>query len=248
MREILTGYHAIEERLKEGTIEGTLYLARENSRIMRLLGDARKIGIPIRRESMEALDRLCGHGDHRGAVLVVTGAAAGRRALSLESIVAGLPEDRGLVLVLCGITDPHNFGAILRSADQFRVDLVVMPERRSVRDSETVARTSAGADAYVPTIVVPNLVRSLALLKEAGFWIYGADVSGKAVDRTKLSGRTALVLGSEGSGLPRLAAAQCDALVRIPAEGHFDSFNVSVAAGILLYEARRQQGFFRDRE
>jgi len=246
MREILTGYHAIEERLKEGTIEGTLFIARENSRITRLLGAARKTGIPIRRESAETLDDLCGHRDHRGAVLIVTGAATGRRALSLESVIASLPTDRGLVLVLCGITDPHNLGAILRSADQFRVDCVVMPERRSARDSETIARTSAGAVAYVPLIVVANLVRSLVLLKEAGFWIYGADAAGEPVDRSKLSGRTALVMGSEGSGLPRLAAEQCDALVRIPADGHVDSFNVSVAAGILLYEARRQQGFFQD--
>ncbi len=248
MREILTGYHAIEERLKEGSIEGTLYVARENSRIARLLGDARKTGIPIRRENMQALDRLCGHADHRGAVLVVTGTTAERRAPSLESVLSGLPEGRGLVLVLCGITDPHNLGAILRSADQFRVDLVVLPERRSARDSEIIARTSAGAAAYVPLIVVPNLVRSLAVLKDAGFWIYGADVAGEPVDRTTLSGRTALVLGSEGSGLPRLATEQCDALVRIPAEGHLDSFNVSVAAGILLYEVRRQQGFFRNGE
>lgn len=245
MSEIVTGYHAIEELLREGRVEGSLHLERENPRIERLMVAARRSGLSIIRESPGALDRMCGHGDHRGALLVVTGRRSGEGVLTIDRFVAELASEQALVLVLCGVTDPQNLGAILRSADQFQVDLVVLPERRAAHESETVARASSGAAAYVRSTVVANLARALALLKGAGFWVYGAEMRGEPADRSRLSGRTALVLGSEGGGVPQLIARECDALIRIPSRGHIDSFNVSVAAGILLYEARRQQGFLQ---
>lgn len=147
------------------------------------------------------------------------------------------------MLVLDGIMDPQNLGAILRSADQFATDMVVIPSRHSAQETQTVAKVSAGASAYVPLAVVPNIPSALELLKENGFWIFGADMEGQTTDTIDFGGKVCLVLGSEGTGLRRLVRERCDFLARIPAAGHVDSFNVSVAAGILLFEARRQQGF-----
>ncbi len=242
MSEILTGYHAIEERLKGEAVSGVLHLARDNSRIERLAALARRRGVKIRRDSPEALDRLCAAADHRGAVLEVRGVATARRA-TLEEFVSGLSGERALVLALDGVTDPRNLGAVLRSADQFRVDLVLLPERRAAGATEAVARSSSGASSYVPTLTVTNLTRAIERLKEAGFWTYGADPRGERIDRVELSERLLLVMGSEGSGMSRLVAETCDRLVAIPSGGRVDSLNVSVAAGILLYEARRRQGF-----
>jgi 23S rRNA (guanosine2251-2'-O)-methyltransferase len=145
-------------------------------------------------------------------------------------------------VILDEITDPHNYGAILRSCDQFAVDLVVTRTRRIAKYAEIVSKTSAGADAWVPVAETANLTRALGSLKEAGFWIYGADMAGDAVWSRDLRGRTAIVLGSEGTGVGRLLKEQCDALVGIPSRGRIDSLNVSVAAGVLLYEVNRQRG------
>lgn len=240
MRTFLTGYHAIEERLSSGAIRGILHISRAGERAERLRQRARSVGIEVRNGTDDTLSKLCGRGDHRGFVLEST--LAEDAQYTLQEGLAALPsEGPALALVLDGITDPHNLGAILRSADQFAADLVLVPSRRSAQDNDTVARTSAGADSYVPLVVVANLVRALGQLKEAGFWIYGADARGIPLSKADLRGRCALVLGSEGSGIARLARDRCDVLISIPARGHVDSLNVSVAAGILMYEARRQQ-------
>jgi len=167
--------------------------------------------------------------------------APGKPIGTLKSFLQALTGSQALVLLLDGVTDPHNLGAVLRSADQFAVDLVVVPERRAAHETETVARVSAGANVYVPMIAVPNLASVVADLKASEFWIYGAAAEGKSAGSLDLRGRTALLLGSEGRGLGRLLRERCDELVAIPTRGHVDSFNVSVAAGILMYEARRQQ-------
>jgi 23S rRNA (guanosine2251-2'-O)-methyltransferase len=150
-------------------------------------------------------------------------------------------KDESLVVVLDHLSDPHNFGAILRSADQFGADLVLCPSARSVRETDTVFSSSAGAAAWVPQAYVPNLAQALAGLKMAGFWVYGADMGGRPAWELDLSGKVALVLGSEGGGLGRLLAKTADALVGLPALGHVDSLNVSVAAGILMYEVLRRR-------
>jgi 23S rRNA (guanosine2251-2'-O)-methyltransferase len=142
-------------------------------------------------------------------------------------------------MVLDGITDPQNLGAILRSADQFAAELVVIPSRRSARETETVSRVSSGASVYVPLAIVPNIATALERLKESGFWIYGADIAGEPLDRVSFSEKACLVMGSEGFGMRRLVREKCDHLIRIPASGHVDSFNVSVAAGILMFEVNR---------
>jgi 23S rRNA (guanosine2251-2'-O)-methyltransferase len=142
-------------------------------------------------------------------------------------------------LALDSITDPYNVGAILRSADQFGVSLVLLPRHRGLRNAasnETVSRASAGANAWVPVCETANLTQPVALLKDAGFWVYGADAHGTALPQVTFARRSVLVLGSEGSGSSRLLSEQCDSMVSIPTRGNIDSLNVSVAAGILLYE------------
>lgn len=237
------GAHAIEELLRRGQVRGTLLVARRNERIERLVELARKAGVDVSEVDEQNLAGLVGTTAHRGAVLALArGSRSPKGDLETELDRIG---DRGtaLVLALDGIMDPQNLGAILRSADLFGADAVVLPSRRSAQETGTVARVSAGASAYVPLVVVPNLPSALAALKDRGFWVYGADSGGTPGHAVDLRGRVALVLGGEGSGMHRLVRERCDALVAIPSAGHVDSFNVSVAAGILLYEVRRQQGF-----
>ena len=241
---LVLGFHAIEESLRRGG-RGELLLCRRNARIARLEELAAGSGVPVRTLERRELDRIAG-AEHRGAVLrleELPGPPSSPGAGTLAERLEALPGADALLLLLDGLSDPHNLGAILRSADQFAVDLLVLTSRRSVRETQTVLRTSAGASLYVPVLTVPNLVRAMEAAKKVGFWIYGADLGGERLDNVRFEARTALVLGAEGSGLRRLVRERCDALVRIPARGHVDSFNVSVAAGILMYEIRRQQGF-----
>jgi 23S rRNA (guanosine2251-2'-O)-methyltransferase len=236
----LSGFHAIEERIKSGAPCGPLLVAKPGPRARELMDLAAAKKIRIDRVGAAGLDRLAP--DHRGIVLEVEDGGASA-AVTLENFLAGLGERRdALVLVLDEITDPHNYGAILRSCDQFAVDLVVSRRRRSAKNAPIIARTSAGASAWVPDAEEGNLVRAVELLKEQHFWIYGADMDGKAVHSLDLTGRTALVMGGEG-GLSRLLRERCDGIVSVPCKGRVDSLNVSVAAGILLYEVSRQRGF-----
>jgi 23S rRNA (guanosine2251-2'-O)-methyltransferase len=236
----LTGFHAIEERIKaDGGGAGPLLVAKAGPRARELLALA--VGHKLRVERVGAfdLDRLAP--DHRGVALRVEG-EENSAAISLEDFLAKLGEQKdALVVILDEITDPHNYGAILRSCDQFGVDLVLTRHRRTAKHAEVISKTSAGAAAWVPTAEVPNLPRAVVDLKAAGFWIYGADMNGDPVYRRNLSGRVALVLGGEGEGISRLLRESCDALLAIPTSGKLDSLNVSVAAGVLLYEIARQK-------
>jgi 23S rRNA (guanosine2251-2'-O)-methyltransferase len=249
----VTGYHAIEEylrRLPPGAAGGALlYAAAENKRAQGLIALARAAGVTVRPCGGKDLDGLPSGAGHRGLVLEIRAQAASR-AVSFPQFLSswispggGRDHGTGLVLALDGVTDVHNLGALLRSADLFCLDAVIIPERRSAKDSGIVAKISSGASAFVPLFEVTNLVRGLTALKDAGFWIYGADMDGESAPEAKLAGNAVLVMGSEGKGLSRLVRETCDQLIRIPTGGHVDSFNVSVAGGILMYETRRQQGF-----
>lgn len=197
--------------------------------------------------------------DHRGIVLCVSGDAEDEsNIVSLDEwILENTEKDdddsaaydnaslsktgrrKVTVLVLDSITDPHNVGAILRSCDQFGVSLVVLTETRSIRDvtrNETVSRASAGASAWVKVAVVKNLARAVEQLKRANFWVYAADADGENCTKFNFAERAVLIMGSEGSGISKLLSQQSDAIVSIPTCGKLDSLNVSVAAGVLLYE------------
>jgi 23S rRNA (guanosine2251-2'-O)-methyltransferase len=256
MPEFITALHAIEELLKRGTMSADLIVdekrARVKSRIRRLVRLAEREDIPIAFSLAREMDRTYGKGKHRGVVLIVRDSSRpfkspgskSFRFRSLKTLLADLKDPTALLIVLDGITDPHNLGAILRSADQFGVDAVVVQSHRSARESEAVAVVSAGASAWVTVTVESNIRNAIDLLKKHGFWVYGAHMGGQPVMQAKLQGKIAIVLGSEGKGLRRLVQDSCDELISIPSSGHIDSFNVSVAAGILMYEIRRQQGYF----
>jgi 23S rRNA (guanosine2251-2'-O)-methyltransferase len=239
---VIYGYHAIEEMLKEGGIRGVLSVARDDPRGRQLVELAAGVGVRVQQVSRKDLDRMCGSNRHRGAALTVDRVPAPSRR-DLRSQLEGLQAEDSLILILDGITDPHNLGAILRSCDQFAVDAVVAPERGSAQDTETVLRTSAGASRHIQICTAPNLVQAIKLCKQHGFWVYGAHMEGRRPDKTELKGKIVIVLGSEGKGLRRLVRESCDQQISIPSGGRIDSLNVSVAAGIILYEVRRQQDF-----
>ncbi|MDR2480259.1 MAG: 23S rRNA (guanosine(2251)-2'-O)-methyltransferase RlmB [Treponema sp.] len=237
----LTGFHAVEERIKSGRACGPLLLAKAGPRARELVSLASNRGIRVDRVGTHELDCLAP--DHRGIALQVEDAGTAGADTSLEEFLAGLGEDRrdALVVILDEITDPHNYGAILRSCDQFGVDLVISGKRRSAKHAEVISKTSAGAVSWVPQAEA-NPARAVEDLKASGVWIYGADLEGEPACKKDLRGRTALVFGGEGTGISRLLRERCDGIVGIPSEGRIDSLNVSVAAGVLLYEARRQRG------
>lgn len=184
-----------------------------------------------------------GRGAGRGVASarpVAAGAGAGRAGLR-EHLAALAQRPAVLAVVADGVTDPANLGSITRSADQFGADLVLIPRRRAARVTDTVMRMSAGAAAHVATVTVANVAAALAQLKALGCWIYGADLKGEPLDQVRFPTRVALVVGAEGGGLHALVRSRCDHLVRIPTAGQVDSLNVGVAAGILMYEVRRQR-------
>jgi 23S rRNA (guanosine2251-2'-O)-methyltransferase len=235
----LTGFHAIEEHIKSGKPAGPLLAAKAGPRARELITLAVEHKIRVDRVGTHELDRLAP--DHRGIVLSVE--AAGSPAdITLEGFLADLGDRTDvLVVVLDEITDPHNYGAILRSCDQFGVDLVITRNRRIAKHAEVIARTSAGAVSWIPAAETANLIRAVQDLKDAGFWIYGADMAGEPAYAKNLRGRVALILGGEGTGISRLLRESCDAMVSVPSKGKVDSLNVSVAAGILFYEIVRQR-------
>ncbi|MCL2809981.1 MAG: 23S rRNA (guanosine(2251)-2'-O)-methyltransferase RlmB [Treponema sp.] len=241
----LTGFHAIEERIKSakanGLSCGPLLVAKAGPRAKEIVTLAVNNKIRLERTGVFELDKLAP--DNRGIALQVSDhvSADSGADISLETFLEELGDKKNsLVLILDEITDPHNYGAILRCCDQFAVDLVISRNRRNAKHAAVISQTSAGAVSWVSQAETPNLVRAMEDLKEAGFWIYGADMDGEPVYKKDLSGRTAIVLGGEGSGLSRLLYEKCDGFAGIPSSGRIDSLNVSVAAGILLYEIRRQ--------
>lgn len=238
---VICGYHAVEESLRSGT-RGVLLISRSDPRAepLQVLAQAKRIA--SKKVTVKELDRICGHDRHQGVVLLPEPSRSPVKR-DLREALKTIGGSNPLILLLDELNDPHNLGAILRSADQFAVDLVVTTVRRSVSETPAVIRASAGASRYVPIIAVANLVQAIDLCKSRDYWIYGADAGGLSLDKQTFQGPVALVMGGEHRGLRRLVRERCDLLVRIPAGGHVDSFNVSVAAGILLYEVRRQQGF-----
>ncbi len=213
---------------------------KQGRRLSRLTQLAREHHVPVRNASSDELTQLTG-ADHRGAVLTAPARRQNRYASLREFLQEYQNRREGLMLLLDGITDPQNVGAILRSADQFSADLVVLPGRRSAGVNETVMKVSAGAARHVPTVTVGNLAQALRDVQQAGFWVYAADIDGMPLKDVSFPEKTAVVLGSEGRGVSRLVGELCDHRVTIPVTGHIDSLNVSVAAGILLYEVRRQR-------
>ncbi|MFI4924564.1 MAG: 23S rRNA (guanosine(2251)-2'-O)-methyltransferase RlmB [Vicinamibacteria bacterium] len=175
--------------------------------------------------------------DARMRDLAARAKTAGIALHTADDVLEGLPED-ALLVVLDGVTDPHNLGACLRNADAFGAHAVIVPKDRAVGVNATVAKAASGAADTVPVVTVTNLARAIAALKERGVWVLGADTGGESIVDADLSGPIAWVLGAEGEGLRRLTRESCDRIVGIPIGGTVESLNVSVATGICLYATR----------
>lgn len=239
----LSGVHAVREALESGRALERIVIAkgRHGDRMEDIVRRARERGVPVRFEERSQLDRLAGTPQHQGIVAL----AAAKQALGLEDILARAAENKdraGLLVLVDGVEDPHNLGAIIRSALAAGADGVVMPERRAAGLGDTVARASAGALEHLPVARVVNMARAMEELKEAGYWLVGLDERApKNFTEIDLTGAVGLVLGGEGGGLHELVRKRCDFLAAIPTTGPVRSLNVSVAAGIVLFEAVRQR-------
>ena len=238
---MIYGLHAVTAAVKRnaaGVVEMFVDARRQDPRIRKLLDAARSAGVRVHNADGERLDGMAGGSRHQGVVAFVQSQAL---ANSLEEVleeVSGPP----LLLILDGVQDPHNLGACLRVADGMGVHAVVAPKDRAVGLSPTVHKVASGAAESVPFVTVTNLARTLRDLKDKGIWVVGtAEDGARSLFEVELKGPLALVLGAEGEGLRRLTQETCDELVAIPMLGTVESLNVSVAAGICLYEARRQR-------
>jgi 23S rRNA (guanosine2251-2'-O)-methyltransferase len=211
---------------------------RHDLRLQRVIEECRKIGIAVRFLPRPELDRLVGHNGHQGIVAVTSS----KQYSDLDDLIAAKRGEHSLLVILDGVEDPHNLGAILRTADAAGANGVVIPERRAASVTGTVAKTSAGASEHLPVAKVTNIARTVEELKEKEFWSVGLDEHGsQSYDSVDYNMNCAIVLGAEGKGLHDLVKKKCDFLVSIPMLGQVPSLNVSVAAGIVLYEVVRQR-------
>jgi 23S rRNA (guanosine2251-2'-O)-methyltransferase len=244
MREdLIYGFHVIQCLLDSKPEKIlTLYLAdeRDDNRVVALILRAEQEGIVIHRVNKKRLNDWFPSENHQGIVANIRPAAL----LSLADLDTLLDELSAppLLLILDGVQDPHNLGAILRSADASGVTAVIIPKDRAVALTATVRKIASGAAELVPVVQATNLARCLEHLKQRGIWIVGTEMDAKkTLFETDLKGPIAIVLGAEGSGLRRLTETQCDFLMKIPMKGSVESLNVSVSAGICLFEALRQR-------
>jgi 23S rRNA (guanosine2251-2'-O)-methyltransferase len=244
--ETVYGLHAVEALLRQDPSRLQRLLVqrgRDDRRVAALLELAAAAGVSVERRRRDVLDELA-DGRHQGVVAQLTESGGSRdlRWSEAQLLDAVQHSDDLLLLVLDGVTDPHNLGACLRSADAAGATAVITPRDKSADITPVVRKVASGASETVPLVRVTNLARCLQSLQDAGVWVYGAagEASGSLYD-ADLSGPLALVMGAEGRGLRRLTREHCDHLVGLPMAGSVSSLNVSVARGICLFEARRQR-------
>jgi 23S rRNA (guanosine2251-2'-O)-methyltransferase len=233
---ILVGIHAVLEALRAGRSFDRVVVSKGagGERIQEVVDLCRSASVPTRFEPRASLDRMAGSSAHQGVVAL----GAAHSYASLDEIPSGAK----LLVVLDGVEDPHNLGAVIRTAHAAGAAALVIPERRAVGITDVVAKAAAGALEYLPVVRVGNLNRALEILKERGFWIYGFDERGQSIyDETDFASPSVFVLGGEGQGLHHQVREHCDLIMRIPLEGRIASLNVSVAAGVVLFEWKRRQ-------
>ena len=232
---VLSGIHPVAEALRSRHPLDRLLVAQGagGPRLQEIIDLARRAEVPVRFEPRAALDRLAGTPAHQGVVAL----GAARKYAGLETAAASQ-----LVVVLDGVEDPHNLGAIIRTAHAAGAGAVIIPERRAASVTDVVAKAAAGAIEHLPVVRVTNVNRAVEELKERGFWVYGLDERGpEDYAKIEYNAPTALVLGAEGKGLHEQVRKHCDVLIRIPMSGKISSLNVSVAAGVVLFEWRRRR-------
>ena len=234
---LLHGFHAVTSRLRQrpqSVHDVYVDQARHDARVRELAARATASGVRVHPVESQRLDAMAGTPRHQGVIAVVDAALP---HVTLDDVLDTLGEPP-LLVVLDGVTDPHNLGACLRSADAFGAHAIVVPRDRAVGVNATVAKAASGAADTVPVIAVTNLARTLRDLKTRGVWLLAADAGGERLDDADVTGAIAWVLGAEGAGLRRLTRELCDRVVGIPLMGSVESLNVSVATGICLYATR----------
>jgi len=235
------GVNAVTEALKSrGRAFEWVGMAKERHdlRLQRLIEECRKLAIPIRFVQRTELDRMAGNAAHQGVVAVTSA----KQYSDLDDVIGAKRGQHSLVVILDGVEDPHNLGAILRTADAAGADGMVIPERRAAGVTGTVTKASAGASEHLPIAKVTNIARTVEELKDRNIWTVGLDEHGRQTyDSLDYNMDCALVLGAEGKGLHALVKKKCDFLVSIPMLGKVPSLNVSVAAAVVLYEIVRQR-------
>lgn len=239
---VIEGRNAVIEALRAGTAIDKIYLAKgdTDSALGHIANTARANGVVVVNADRRKLDEMSRTHAHQGVIAV----AAVREYASIEDIFQRAEEQgEAPLIVLCDeLSDPHNLGAVIRTAECAGAHGVVIPKRRSAGLTAIVAKTSAGAVSHIPVARVPNLTALMKELQKRGVWIFGAEMNGTtSLYEADLKGPAAIVIGSEGSGMSRLVAETCDFTVSIPMKGKINSLNASVAAAILLYEAVRQR-------
>ena len=238
--DIIAGRNAVAEALRAGRAIDSVLLAKGDraGSISALAAQCRRKGLLVKEVDSRKLDALCGP-NHQG----IAALAACKETVTLDELFAAA-EAKGEppFFVVCDeLVDPHNFGAILRTAETAGVHGVVIPKRRSAGLTSAVYKASAGAVEYVPVARVSNITDALREMKKRGVWVYGLDMDGETWCSVDMKGAAAVVVGSEGRGISRLVKEQCDFIVSLPMRGHITSLNASVACGIVLYEAARQR-------
>ena len=239
--DLIIGRNAVSEALRSERVIDTLLVARgeRNGSIGRIMAECKEKNIVIKEVDKRKLDFLCGQGNHQG----VAAYAAAHEYADVEDIFS-LAEERQedpFIIICDEIEDPHNLGAIIRTAETAGAHGIIIPKRRNASLSYAVGKTSAGAVEYVPDARVGNLASTIDELKKRGLWIYTADMDGQNWCETDFSGPVALVVGSEGNGVSRLIREKSDFIVSLPMRGRITSLNASVASGILMYEVARQR-------
>jgi 23S rRNA (guanosine2251-2'-O)-methyltransferase len=232
---LIAGIHPVREALRAGQpLDRIHVLQPASARLQEIIDLARKARIPVRFDSRDGLDRLVRGVPHQGVVAV----PAAQTSWTLDGV---MPQAK-LLVILDGVEDPHNLGAIIRTAHAAGASAVVIPERRAVGLTESVAKAAAGALAVMPVVKVTNINKTLEELKQNNFWIYGVDERGeKAYHEMEITEPAAIVLGAEGQGLHEHTRRHCDFLLRIPMAGQIASLNVSVAAGVVLFDWARRR-------
>jgi 23S rRNA (guanosine2251-2'-O)-methyltransferase len=247
--ETIFGLHPVRsmlERHPERVLSVRLAERRDDPRVRAIEELARKQQRPVERLDAHALTRLLGDVVHQGVAAEITPLPPWTEDELLGALQGATAP---LLLALDGVQDPHNLGACLRTADACGVLAVIVPKDRAAQLTPAARKVAAGAAETTPVVAVTNLVRTLKLLKQAGLWVVGADAAAdKSADAVDLKGPVVLVLGAEGTGLRQLTRQNCDFLARLPQLGAVESLNVSVAAGMLLYEAARQRGRWQRQE
>lgn len=238
---LIIGRNAVSEALRSGRNIDTILVVKgeRNGSVGRIIAECKEKGVVIKEVDKKKLDFMCGQGNHQG----VAAYAAVHEYSSVEDIFA-LAEERGEApfIILCDeLEDPHNLGAIIRTAETAGAHGVIIPKRRNASLTWAVGKASAGAVEYVPVARVGNLASTIDDLKKRGLWVYTADMDGQNWCETDFSGPVALVVGSEGNGVSRLIKEKSDFVVSLPMRGKITSLNASVAAGILMYEVSRQR-------